>query len=1305
MTPRTRRVIPTPAAEPASSVAPAALFPRAAQDVSGAEIAVSLPAHEAGAAAVLAAFALVAARHLGADRAEVRVHAADGAGRLALDLAAGVTAGAVVSLAASILRSPAAGPSVDDSEDGTSATVFVVGRDAPAPAAGGVVLRVDDDEARGGVLAFDPAAPGAFAMARRFAGHLRVTLTALAETPGSDVISLPLLTDGERAERARWNATDEALPHGRCLHHAFERHADATPGAAAVIHAGEVITFGELETRANRLASHLRHRGVGPESRVGICVERGPRVLEAILGVLKAGGAYVPLDPTYPAERLAGMVRTAGIRLLVTEEATGVALSASGEAVFLDRDAAAIAAGSAARPDGGATPENLAYVIFTSGSTGEPKGIELRHRGVMNNLADLNTRFRVGPADRVLLLSSLSFDMSVYETLGILAAGGAVVIPRPRELRDPAAWAALCREHGVTLWNSAPALLGMLADFADDQPGAAPAGLRLAFLGGDWVPVPLVERVRAWAPALRDFIVMGGATEASIHSVIHPVGAVDPAWRSIPYGVPMANQRARILDAHLREVPVGVAGELFLGGIGLARGYAGRPGFTAERFIPDPHGAEPGARIYRTGDLARYGDGRDHRAAGPHRPPAEDPRLPHRAGGDRGGAAARTRPSSARWSSRARTAARAGWSPTWCCRRDAPAPAAELRRAAARDAARLHGAGRVRGAGPRCRCRPTARSTARSFPRRRWRPAAPRTWRRARPPRRRWPRSGPRCWAPSGWGPTTTSSRWAATRWLATRVATRVRERMGVQLSLGEFFGVPTLRELAAARRGAPARAAPPPPPIPALAGDGPFPLSFAQERLWFLDRLQPGERRSTTFPWRCGSRGALDVAALERALGGIVRRHEALRTTFAEVDGEPVQRIAPFAGFALAVEALAAPDPRHREEAALRRTAEEAARPFDLAAGPVFRAPLLRIAADDHLLLLVMHHVAGDGWSTGVLLRELGALYAPRAAASPLGSRCGTRTSRRGSGPRSAAARWNGSSTGGASGWPAPPRSSTCRPTARARPRSPSAAGASAAHLPPALAQRLRALAGREGATLYMVLLGAFQVLLARHGAGEDVVVGIATAGRTRTETEGLIGFFVNTLALRTDLAGDPGFAGVRAAGARGGARRLRARRTSPSSALVEALRPGRTLAHSPLVQALVALQDTRASPALGGAGGARGGSRGRHGQVRPRPGAAPRRRAGSAPRWSTRPTSSSPPPSAASSRTSSACSKPSRPTRDTRLRRSRCWATTSGAGGGGVEPHGRARAGRRLRPPPRSRRRPRARRTRPRWCRRRRR
>ncbi|MFJ3794141.1 amino acid adenylation domain-containing protein [Kitasatospora sp. NPDC090091] len=448
---------------------------------------------------------------------------------------------------------------------------------------------------------FDPAT------VERLVGHWRTLLAAAVASPGTRLSALPMLTTAER-DRAlvEWNDTAHAYPQaGVCLHGLFEEQLARHPEAPAVLHAGGELSYAALDTLAERIAGRLAGLGVGPDTTVGVCLTKGPALVAAVLGVLKAGGAYLPLDPAYPEQRLAFMLGDAAPPVVLTERALAGLLPAGGAALLEVEDAEQW---SATRPRAaGVAPDNLAYVIYTSGSTGAPKGIAVPHRGAVNNLLDLNDTYGVGAGDRVLGLSSPSFDMFVYETLGILAAGGAVVMPHPDRARDPHHWVDLVRRHRVTVWNSAPALADAFVRAGEERNVRLPK-LRVAFFGGDWIPVPLVGRFRRLAPELA-FIALGGATEASVHSITYPVGEVDPAWTSIPYGRPMVNQQAVVLTPALEPAPVGVPGELCLAGTGLTRGYLGRRGLTADRYRPHPGaGTGPvpaGARLYRTGDLAR----------------------------------------------------------------------------------------------------------------------------------------------------------------------------------------------------------------------------------------------------------------------------------------------------------------------------------------------------------------------------------------------------------------------------------------------------------------------------------------------------------------------------------------------------------------------------------------------------------------------------------------------------------------------------------------------------------------------------
>ena len=442
---------------------------------------------------------------------------------------------------------------------------------------------------------------------KRMLAHFQTLLEGIVADPEQRLATLPLLTEVELKQLlVEWNDTQTDFPKDSCLHQLFEQQVERNPDAIAVLFKNQQTTYGELNRRANQLAHHLRSLGVGPDVWVGLCVERSLEMVIGILGILKAGGAYVPLDPAYPRERLAFMLEDARCSVLLTQHRLLAVLpSHRARVLCLDADWKTIARESPQNPQTAVKGEHLAYVIYTSGSTGRPKGIAIQHRGVVNNLVDLNRRFAVGHSDRVLALSSLSFDMCVYEMLGTLGAGAAIVLPEASVEREPAHWAELMARHHVSVWNSAPSLLEKLVEYVSERTQLRPRYLRLVLLGGDWVAVSLPDQLKALAPGVQ-VIVMGGATEASIHSIIYEVERTDPSWNSIPYGRPMANQRAYVLDAHLQPVPIGVPGELHLGGVGLARGYFKRPELTAERFIPNPFSKEPGERLYKTGDLARY---------------------------------------------------------------------------------------------------------------------------------------------------------------------------------------------------------------------------------------------------------------------------------------------------------------------------------------------------------------------------------------------------------------------------------------------------------------------------------------------------------------------------------------------------------------------------------------------------------------------------------------------------------------------------------------------------------------------------
>jgi len=408
-----------------------------------------------------------------------------------------------------------------------------------------------------------------------------------------------LLPIEQLRQRAEVNATEWDQPE-RLLHRPIERWVRERPHAPAVISAKRTLTYAELDQLANQVARQLLAHGVERNQLVGVVMEKGWAQVVAVLGVLRAGAAYLPIDANLPASRLHHLLEQADSRLALTQAGVNGRIDWPGNVTRIEVDGFLPADGSPV--DGGAGPEDLAYVIFTSGSTGLPKGVMIEHRSATNTVLDINTRFGVGPRDRVLAVSSLSFDLSVYDVFGMLSAGGTVVVPDAGRERDPASWAAMVREHRITVWNSVPALLGLVADYAAGQQRVIGDKLRLAMLSGDWVPLDLPDRVRALAPGIQ-VVSLGGATEGSIWSILYPIESVDPGWTSIPYGYPMWNQQMHVLDDDLEPRPVWVPGEIVIGGAGVAAGYWRDPQRSAERFVRQPGSGEI---LYRTGDLGRY---------------------------------------------------------------------------------------------------------------------------------------------------------------------------------------------------------------------------------------------------------------------------------------------------------------------------------------------------------------------------------------------------------------------------------------------------------------------------------------------------------------------------------------------------------------------------------------------------------------------------------------------------------------------------------------------------------------------------
>jgi pyochelin synthetase len=440
-----------------------------------------------------------------------------------------------------------------------------------------------------------------------FLAH-RACLELLAGSEAAwDEREVVMLPDAQAAERRRVNATDAPIPQ-RTLCGLVEEQAGRTPDAIAVISADGEHTYRELVDDAHRLAHVLQSFGAIPDTLIGIVAEKGYEQVAAALGVTRSGAAYVPVEPRWPAARRERLLRDGRVRLVVTTPRLRDELTWPEGVRLVTLSDAEVRSAPSTPPVTGPGPDDLAYVIFTSGSTGTPKGVMIDHRAAANTVQDLNERYTVTPDDRVLALSALSFDLSVYDVFGLLAAGGGVVMPAPGRAQEPQHWTDLVARHRVTVWNTVPALMQAWIDA--HGPAAAPApgcSLRLVMMSGDWIPVALPDRVRAHYPGV-EVMSLGGATEASIWSIHYPVGAVPREWSRIPYGRPLANQTMHVYDERLEPSPVWVTGEIYIGGRGVARGYWADPERTAERFVVHPR---TGARLYRTGDLGRYLPGGD----------------------------------------------------------------------------------------------------------------------------------------------------------------------------------------------------------------------------------------------------------------------------------------------------------------------------------------------------------------------------------------------------------------------------------------------------------------------------------------------------------------------------------------------------------------------------------------------------------------------------------------------------------------------------------------------------------------------
>jgi amino acid adenylation domain-containing protein len=1023
----------------------------------------------------------------------------------------------------------------------------------------------------------------------RLLGHWETVLAATPEAADLRLSDLPLLTGGEREQLlVTWNPRT-AFAAEPCLHRVFEEQARRHPKNVAVVYELEELTYAKLNARANQLARRLRALGVGPEVPVGLCVERSIDTIVGLLGILKAGGAYVPLDPAYPRERLAYSLEDAlsGSRAPVLVTQSHLAGLFGDELPFsvvrLDADRQSLAAESAENLDEGPDPDNVAYVIYTSGSTGRPKGVQVTHADAVRLMTATEPWFGFSPEDVWTMFHSYAFDFSVWEIWGPLLYGGRlIVVPREATL-SPAAFYELLHTEGVTVLNQTPSAFRQLVQHEETERPQRLA-LRWVIFGGEALELSaLAPWFARHGDAVPRLINMYGITETTVHVTYRPIALADLGHPgNAPIGVPIPDLTVHLLGPHGEIVPIGVPGEIHVGGAGVARGYLGRPALTAERFVPDPFAGTPGARLYRSGDLARRRPDGDLEYLG---------RIDHQVK-IRGfrielgeiEAALLTHPELLEAVVMARQDATGDKRlVAYFTYRGTSVPELGELRAHLRASLPEYMVPAAFVALQRMPLTPSGKIDRRALPDPEDVRAEAETTFLA--PRTRTERRLADAWREvlrvEQVGVDDNFFDLGGHSLLVTQLASRIRTEFGVELPMASVFEAPTLAALAGRIEALrPADAEPELAPIPTVSRDDqPLPLSFSQERLWFLDQFQPGSPLYNV-PMSLRLRGRLDVTALERTFQEVVRRHEVLRTGFTSVEGQPAQMIHPEAHLEMPVTDLSDSPTPWTETRLADLAEEEAQRPFDLSQPPLMRVRLVKIAEDDYALLATIHHIVSDGWSMGVLIREVAALYTAFAAGQPsplpelpiqyADYAVWQRGWLQGESLDAELAFWREQLAGAPQALDLP--SDHTRPPVH---------GFAGRHLrftlPKSLVAQIQALARQENATLFMALLAAFQVQIHRYTRLTDFLIGSPVANRQRRELEDLIGFFVNTLVLRAHLPGDVPVPELLAQ-VKETTLAAFARQDLPFEKLVQSTEVARDTSRSPLFQVLFVLQNAPA-------------------------------------------------------------------------------------------------------------------------------
>ena len=1011
---------------------------------------------------------------------------------------------------------------------------------------------------------------------KRMIEHFQVLLETVVNQPEISLSELALLTETERHQLlVEWNNTQANYPRALCIHQLFEAQVEKTPNAVAVVFENQQLTYQELNIRANQLAHYLQTLGVKPEVKVGICIERSAEMVIGLLAILKAGGAYIPLDPNYPKQRLAFILEEAKVSLLLSEQRLLPLLSKyQVDVICLDDDWQKSNQYITDNPTDIVTPQNLAYLIYTSGSTGKPKGVQITHTSVVNFLTSMSQTPGLMATDILLAVTTISFDIAALEIYLPLSLGARLVLVSREVAIDANQLAQQLASSQANVMQATPATWRLLLN-AQWQ-----GNKNLKILcGGEALDRSLANQLLSRS---REVWNLYGPTETTIWSAVHQVKEeVEPTKNIIPIGCPINNTQLYILDRHQQLVPVGVMGELFIGGVGLARGYFNRPDLTQEKFIPNPFLGQNGEiqdpsdrLLYKTGDLARYLPNGELEYIG-----RIDNQIKIR--GFR-------------------------------------IELGEIEATVAQHSAVEHCVVIVREDVPgdrRLVAYFVAKEQLDSKQLREYlKPKLPdymipSAWMQldtlpltpnGKRDRQALPIPNFTITTTNYAPPSTPQEEILVNIWqeilnikqvgindnffelgghslLATQVVSKIRQSLSIELPLRSLFEYPTVAELAGQLKGNTFTEIP---AIVPVSREDNLPLSFAQERLWFLAQLEPNNPTYNQ-PIALRLRGRLDVEVLKQALSEIIRRHESLRTNFTICDGKAVQVIQPQVNFEVSIVELTNSLPSDRDAAIKKLVEQEAKKPFNLKQDLLIRTTLLKLNDLEHIVLFATHHIISDGWSIGVLVREIATLYQAFIAnkPSPLPElsiqyadyAVWQREYLQGEVLDHQLNYWRQQLANN------PPVLNL--PTDYRRPNKLTYQGARQSFiLNKSLTKALKILSQGEGVTLFMTLLAAFKLLLHRYSNQNDILVGTPIANRNQTEIEGLIGFFVNTLVIRTKFNHNSSFSDLL----------QQVKETTlgaythqdlPFEQLVEELKPERHLNRNPLFDVMFALQNATES------------------------------------------------------------------------------------------------------------------------------